>query len=252
MPTAAHPRARRGPYRGLWIFLAVVIPAFIVAFAPTYFKGRTFSLPDVTTMVHVHTALMMLWVLMLIAQAFLIRARKYAIHRLIGRSSFVVVPLIALSTIVLTVETLGRKPEIAPQDYRIEIFTWGQVIPFVLAWALAMMYRRKTPIHVRFMVSTIFATASAYVFRILLNWFTWIPGMNVAENPANIENVAAANGSVIVLMLLGLIALDWRLGIKRSPFWLVAITTVITHIGFFTFTKTDWWTSFVDWYAAFG
>jgi hypothetical protein len=50
-------------------------------------------------------------------------------------------------------------------------------------------------------------------------------------------------------MLLALIANDWRLGIGQSPFWLVAITTLITHIGFFTFAKTDWWTSFVLWYA---
>ena len=233
----------------LWVLLATLIAAVLLAFGPTYFKGETFSQLSVTTLVHVHTALMALWMLMLIVQAWLIRAKRYRIHRWIGRSSFVIVPLVVISTLMLTLETLGRKPEIAPLDARIEIFTWGQIIPFVVAWALAIGYRRQTPIHVRYMVSTVFAAGSAMVFRIILNWFSWVPGMNFAENPENINNCAAANGAVLVLMLLALIANDWRLGIKRSPYWFVTITTLIMHIGFFTFTKTDWWMSFVQWYA---
>jgi hypothetical protein len=180
---------------------------------------------------------------MLIGQAWFIRTKRYAIHRWVGRSSFVIVPLIVAATMMLTIESLDRRPEIAPMDARIEIYTWGQVIPFVLAWGLALWYRRRTPIHVRYMVSTIFAAGSAIVFRIILNWFQWVPGME------NIENAAAANGAVLVLMLVALIGNDWRIGIRRSPFWLVTITTVIMTIGFFTFTKSDWWMSFVQWYA---
>ena len=49
----------------------------------------------------------------------------------------------------------------------------------------------------RFMVSTVFAMGNAIVFRIMLSWFSWVPGLG-AEN---IENVAAANGAVLLLML---------------------------------------------------
>ncbi len=156
-----------------------------------------------------------------------------------------IVPLIVTSTLTLAIESLNRKPAIALLDARIEIYTWGQVIPFVLAWGLALWYRRRTPIHVRYMVSTIFAAGSAIVFRIILNWFEWVPGL-VTED---MGNAAAANGAVLVLMLLALIANDWRIGIRRSPFWLVTITTVVMHVGFYTFTKSDWWMSFVQWYV---
>jgi hypothetical protein len=246
MTKAETARSSRTPFRNAYILFALLIPAVLLAFAPTYFKGQTFSRLPVTTLVHLHTALMALWVLMLIGQAWFIRTKRYAVHRWVGRSSFVVVPLIVAATLMLTIESLNRRPEIAPMDARIEIYTWGQVIPFVLAWGLALWYRRRTPIHVRFMVSTIFAAGSAIVFRIILNWFQWVPGME------NIENAAAANGAVLVLMLLALIVNDWRIGIRRSPFWLVTITTVIMHIGFFTFTKSEWWVSFVQWYADLG
>jgi hypothetical protein len=202
----------------------------------------------VTALVHLHTALMVLWVLLLISQAWLIRAKQYRIHRWIGRSSFIIVPLIVIVTLMLSRETLNRKP-ITMLDARLDIYTWGQVVPFVLAWALALMYRRRTPIHVRYMVSTIFAAGSAIVLRIISNWFAWLPGINLAENPENINNIIATSGAVLVLVRLGLIAVDWRLGIRRSPFWLVTITILITHIGFFTFTKSDWWMSFVLWSA---
>jgi hypothetical protein len=247
MATVEIARPSRSPYENLWIVLALLVPAVLLAFAPTYFKGVTVSRP-VTALVHLHTALMVLWVLLLISQAWLIRARQYRIHRWTGRSSFIIVPLIVVVTLMLSHETLNRGPITMPAA-RGDIFTWGQVVPFVLAWALALMYRRRTTIHVRYMISTIFAAGSAIVFRIIGNWFAWLPGMNLAENPENFDNAAAATGTVLVLMLLGLIAVDWRLGIRRSPFWLVTVTTLIMYIGFFTFAKSDWWMSFVRWSA---
>jgi hypothetical protein len=247
MATIEIARPSRDPYGNLWIVLALLIPAVLLAFAPTYFKGLTVSRP-VTALVHLHTALMVLWVLLLISQAWLIRAKQHRIHRWSGRASFIIVPLVVLVTLMLSRETLNHQPITMPAA-RAQIFTWGQVVPFVLAWALALMYRRRTPIHVRYMVSTIIAAGSAILFRIIANWFAWLPGMNLAENPENFNNLVAATGAVLVLMLLGLIAVDWRLGIRRSPFWLVTITTLITYIGFFTFAKSDWWMSFVLWSA---
>lgn len=44
---------------------------------------------------------MALWLLMLISQAFLIRTDRRTLHRLAGRASYVLVPLIVLSTLSL-------------------------------------------------------------------------------------------------------------------------------------------------------
>lgn len=63
------------------------------------------------------------------------------------------------------------------------------------------------------------------------------------------DAVAAVNGAVLLIPLFALIAMDWRRGIRRSPFWLVTTATAIIHIGFFTFARTDWWTSLVQAFA---
>ncbi len=240
----------RSPYRYLWIALALLVPAVLLGFAKSYRSSLTFSGQPMTAIIHVHSALMMLWILMLIGQAWFIRTKRYKAHRWVGRSSFLIAPLTLLMSVVVIHGTLNQKmPNITTLDARFEIYDLMQLIGFGLAWALALVYRARIPLHVRFMVSTALAFGNAILFRILINWFQWVPGMNVAGNPANINNVAAVNGAVLVLTLLGLIAADWRLGIRRSPFWLVTVTTVIIHTGFFTFTKTEWWMALVLWFA---
>ena len=245
MTTVETASSSRTPFRNVCIYLALLIPAVLLAFAGSYFKDVTFSGKPVTTIIHVHAALMMLWILMLIGQAWFIRTRRYKLHRWVGRSSFIVAPLIIVMLLAMDHEFLRIAPEISLMDARFMIYDWGQLAGFALAWALGLVYRRRTPIHVRFMVSTVFSMGNAIVIRIILNWFAWVPGLVTDD----MGNVAAANGAVLMLMLLALIANDWRLGIRRSPFWLVMITTAIIHVGFFTFTKADWWMSLVQWFA---
>jgi len=242
-------RRSRGLSAYLWIFLALVGPATVFAFVKSYAAGLTFSGLPMTVLIHVHAASMALWIVMLVAQAWLIRTRRNKLHRLVGRSSFVIAPLIVLLTVWVVHFTLSRKTEVTTLDARFEIYDLMQVAGFGLAWALAIVYRRKIALHVRFMVSTVFAFGSAILFRILMSWFQWVPGLSVSDDPNNLFHIAILNGALLVLALLALIALDWRAGIRRSPYWLVTVTTTIIHVGFFTFTKSDWWMAAVRWFA---
>ena len=240
--TTVEPIRRPGnSYRNLDIVFALVIAAAAIGFYKTYSAGITFSGKAVTTLINVHTALMVLWLLMLVGQAWLVRTKRLRLHRLVGRSSLVVVPLIIVATLIAAHENLNREPEgITVEVARLEMFTWGQLIGFGGAWALAMLYRRRTPIHVRFMVSTLFAIGSAIIARIFISW---IPGFQT-------PNAAiAGNCAVLLLALLGLIALDWRRGIRCSPFWFVTIVIAMLHLGYWTFGRSDWWVAFVQWFA---
>ena len=84
------------PFRNVYIYFALVVPVAIFAFWKTYF-GILGNLPEtITPLVHVHALLTFLWLLMLIAQAWFIRTKRFRTHRWVGRSSYVIAPLIIL------------------------------------------------------------------------------------------------------------------------------------------------------------
>lgn len=68
MTKAATARSSRTPFRNVYIWLALLIPATLLAFAKSYFGGVTVSGKSVTALIQVHTGLMVLWLLMLIAE----------------------------------------------------------------------------------------------------------------------------------------------------------------------------------------
>ncbi len=232
-------------YRNVYIHFVLLIPLALLGFAKAYLAGVTFSGRSVTALVHIHTALMVLRLLMLIAQAWFIRTMRFRPHRWVGRSSYVVAPLIIVSILVVAHESLGpTSAGITAEVARIEVYTWGQLLGFGLVWGLAIHYRSNTPLHVRFMVSTTFAIGSAIVFRILMNWFNWAPGLDT------LDGLAAANWAALTLPLLALITMDWRARLTRSPYWVVTLVIGVMHVGYFTFTKTEEWYAFVEWFAA--
>jgi hypothetical protein len=232
-------------HRWLWLWFALLVPATLLAFLKSYFQGVTFSGRALTLLVQAHAALMALWFLMLIGQALLIRTRQYRLHRMVGRSSFVVAPLIVVSVVLAEHEVVSNLPDgVTVAAGQIEVLGLPQVAGFAIVWALAILYRRRTALHARFMMSTAFAMGTAILARILLSWFSWVPGLG------ELGGVLAVNWAALTLMLLGLIAVDWRLGLKRSPFWVVTILLAAMHIGYWTWGTTEAWRSFLEWFGA--
>ncbi len=224
------------PFRNLYICFALLIPVTVFGFWETYFK-KLDNLPDyITPLVHVHALLMMLWVLMLIAQAWFIRTKRFRPHRWVGRSSYVIAPLI----IVLGLATLHHNFNRTLVDARQNVFAFGMVLAFGITWGLAIVYRKRTALHVRFMISTAFAIATAIVWRI---FYFQVPGWDTNDA------ATAGNFGVLIFLLLVVIAADWRMGVKRSAFWVVTVLISVMHLGYWTFAKTEGYLSFCQWFA---
>lgn len=75
-------------------FLLLLLPFVLVGFWPGYWV----KLPGpIDTIIHVHTALMMGWVLLGIVQPFLILKKKVKWHIVLGKVSYVLMPLLLAS-----------------------------------------------------------------------------------------------------------------------------------------------------------
>ena len=232
------------PFRNVYIYFAVLIPATILGFWETFLSILD-NLPDkITPLIHVHALLMTLWLLMLIAQAWFVRTKRFRPHQWVGRSSYVIAPLIIFLGLATLHEALNRTPGGVPVEgpvgSRLGVFGFGQMLAFGITWGLAIVYRKQPPQHVRFIISTSFAIAPAVVIRVFVSW---VPGVET-EGAA-----VAGNCFVLSLLLLVLIAADWQLGVKRSVFWVATLVLSVMHLGYWTFAKTDGWLAFCQWYA---
>jgi hypothetical protein len=91
-------------YRHSVLFFAFVAVAALLGFWPGYLsriRGHDF-------LVHVHGVLLSLWLLMLISQAYLIRTNRRELHRLIGKLSYVVAPLVLISIATIRHSAMNR------------------------------------------------------------------------------------------------------------------------------------------------
>ena len=81
-------------YKNIVVYFVSFLLLAIWAFWPSYFSH---ILTDIEPHIHFHGITMSLWCLMLIGQAFLIRLKKYKIHRVVGKFSYLLAPLILIS-----------------------------------------------------------------------------------------------------------------------------------------------------------
>lgn len=80
-------------YKYLGYFLIALIPLTFAGFYKTYFGQFSHFDNDIDIFVHLHPFIASVWILMLIfCQPLLILNKKYALHRKLGKLSFVVFP----------------------------------------------------------------------------------------------------------------------------------------------------------------
>src|SRR6476661_2795812 len=103
----------------VWYF-ALLLAFAIAGFWPSYFAARPFEADFFH--VHFHGVLMFAWFTLLIVQASLIRGGQRAWHRSLGKVSYALVPLIVLSTVLLS----HRRAHEAPASEEIVYFLYVQ------------------------------------------------------------------------------------------------------------------------------
>ena len=141
-----------------YLFVAVLLMAF-VGFSKTYF-GLFPSFQGVTSLIHFHVLMALLWLAMLIIQPILIRQKKLNTHRLLGKISYGLVPLIILSMVLLMRTSLTK-----PNAILIGI---SDMIFFVVFYLLAIIYKHKLSYHIRFMVMTVLPFINPSLGRLML------------------------------------------------------------------------------------
>ena len=189
---------------------------------------------------HVHGMLAMAWILMLIAQAYLIRAEKYDLHRLVGKLSYVIMPLFLASLFFAAKESYLTNIKTKPQTDVLANMTNGGTIDIFfigLIYTLAMVYKKNVGYHLRFMASTGLIILMPGLGRFVFV-FCGIP-FPFALIPMILCGVG-----------IGLIWLIIDLRNKKSAFPMgiyLVITLIMNAIGIGS--QSAWWQGFAKWWV---
>ena len=224
--------------RLLYLFVAIFIVTNLGFYKTYLIHFPTFE--GFAWVYHVHGMLAMSWILMLIAQAYLIRAKKYELHRLIGKLSYIVMPLFLLSLFFVAKESYLRNIKTMPQADAIANFPNGGTIDIFfigLIYALAIIYKKNVAYHLRFMASTGLIILSPGLGRFVFAF------LQIPLPFALIPLILCTTG-------VGLVWLIMDIKNKKSAFPMGLYVAVALFMGFLGGNShSAWWQSFGKWWV---
>lgn len=222
---------------GKSVFFLGLIPLFAIwGFWATYFTRppETLSVYD-----HFHGYAMFAWVLMLVAQSFLIRTNRRTVHRLLGKLAYLLGPLIVVSTIMLANYRLNVRGLTAEGLYifGLQFFI---LIQYAVCYAMAIGYRKKPDLHARWMVCTAFSLLDPIFARIL--------AVNFIQVPFETGIIQFITYGFIDLIVIALIVRDWKSDQRRDVFLPVLILLLMTQLPTLLVLKIPAWEAFAGWF----
>ena len=198
-------------------FLIAMVVLFIlmqVAFHPSYLQYFP-KFHEFSWIHHVHGALMVSWMAMLIIQPYLIIKNNYRTHRLIGKISYITAPLVIISMFLITKLNYLKMVGVMPFK---DVAAWQAlniVTPFnfLLFYSLAIIHKKEVFKHKRYMIGTVFTIFGAISSRLLVIIF----GASINFNAFFISEYFGL--SIVLLLLLN----DIRKKVNTMPYTIIAV-----------------------------
>lgn len=213
-------------------YLFLVVLAFVgLGFFKTYF-GLFPRFQGLPTMAHFHAAGFLLWFALLIVQPLLIRHKQLALHRVLGKFSYFLV-----SYIVLTVWGMAHA------SYHLQGTPWllsvqppglffGLIglVNFLSFYILAIVYRRNSAYHMRYIIATSLALIPASLGRFFGIWLKLGPAGGILTT------------LTVFAILIGLMVYDkMKFGKVHRAYVVALMITILIDVAVPTVPPTHLW-----------
>lgn len=175
---------------------------------------------------------------MLIAQSFFIRQSRRGLHRAVGKFSYVLVPWIAISTMMLANHQLNNRG-VTGEGVYVLMLQLSILVQFLGFYSLAIVNRKRPDVHARYMVCTALPLLDPIFARVLMfNFLT----------PEQIPLAHFYTYPLTALVLVALVVWDWRSSNRRDVFFPMLFVLVALQLPTFLVTGTAAWQSFAAWF----
>jgi hypothetical protein len=219
------------------LILIASVPLVVMAFWPLYLS-RPFASVDRYT--HLHAAAGSLWLALLIAQPVAVRTRRFALHRALGRISYVLAALFAIAGILLSHYRLASM-----DDAKFAAEGFGHYLPFyattvfALAYGLGLWYRRIPAAHGRFMLCTTIPLIDPVLGRVMAFYAPPLPSPWLYQVVT--FGIATAVAGMLVFTYRG------SAPARRALIGYFAVLVAL-EVGWFAIAPTAPWLEVVRWF----
>jgi len=198
-------------YRYQGYVLILLIPMAFLAFYKTYFVQFPNFKENITTYTHLHAVIATMWILILILQPVLIAKGQRKIHKVIGKITYILFPVLILSFIPLIINMYHS-------DHQKKTFLpLSDSIMLTLFYLLAIYNKKDVAKHMRFMIGITLVFLGPIIGRI---------GLQILElSPIVTQNMFYG---IIYLILIGLIFYDKKFNGNYKPY-ILFLGIWITH-----------------------
>jgi hypothetical protein len=238
-------------YTNIAYGLVMLLALAIVAFSPAYFMVLDTSLPMV---MHIHAVLMFLWMFILIAQPILIKKKQFRLHRITGKVTYGLVPLLLLTGYAMIRYAYGTDFIDIPRETG-RLMTSDEIVhqariyialplyyffAFIVFFSLGVIYRKNPLVHAKYMIATALSVTGPIIDRV---FYYTLTGLQVSIF-FPLEYVAFLLIDVVIIWLL---FIDVRRNYNVRPSIVILTLYGSGQILYYAGLESSLWQTFAGW-----
>lgn len=218
-----------------YLFIAL-LPLAVLAFWKTYFSGVLRSHDSFHFYFHFHVVAAVCWLVLLIVQPILFRQKKLALHRKLGKLSYLFFPLLMVSIILLAhYRYLATKD---PEPVQL-LIPFKDIIIALYGFSIALYYKKRIMLHARGMLLTGLVFLEPVLVRIFSNYFLpW---------PYSMYVVMGLIYSIFILIIIS----ERKTKEGRWIFPPVFVFYILVHLAILNNWNMTFFNAFANWFAHF-
>ncbi len=202
-------------YRNIGFIFLLFIPLTFLGFYKTYFVLSPEFTGTVDSYTHIHALIASMWITLLITQPLLIRYKNLKLHRFFGKISYFIFFALILSFIPQMIKEYGKN--LFPLNASFDIAL------LIVFYALAIKYKNKVAIHMRYMIAIALIFIGPTVGRIIF-FLLELENLGFLHIPY----------LIVIGILLGLIFWDKTNDREYKPYIVALISFTIYLIALYT------------------
>lgn len=223
--------AHRPFYTHAWVFFLLAMAVIVAGFFPSFFA----QLDKTDAWHHLHGISATAWLVLLVTQPLLYSRNKMELHRKLGRTAYLFVPLLVVGGIKMIATMVQRRDQYPPMEaFRLSFLDAVSLLFFVYFFVMAIKNVRVTGLHARYMAATVILLVPPGLARLLFNLFpNVITGFEI-----NLHVCFLLLEAATLLLLVD----DWRRDGKLSkPYITLAAVLALLHATMPFSLHWAWW-----------